>query len=119
MKPTLTLKGCVMNLLILSAGVVTAYGSFLHEPISVDAARQLVAVHDGRVTSAIGHAGTARLLAELLGSFVSVNRIQVEQQVDQVALIFRPSVRIAEGAVLTDAELRQAAMSLSTLTRTA
>ncbi len=102
---------------LLNTAILTGYGDWrLEGPIEVAQARQVLA--DGFV-SAVGHAATASFLTRLLGIEVAVNRIAVQLQPGDRAVVLRLQTRLPEGAVLTDEELAQVPCELGLLTRLA
>lgn len=94
-------------LTILNTSVLTAYGSFLYEPITLEIARAVVAEHNavGTLHSAVGHAATAELLTDLLGVYVPVNRVEYVQATGEVALVCKVYTRPPEGTLLSRAEI--------------
>jgi len=94
------------RLLLLNAPVLTSFGRFEFVQISVEEARKLIhaAAH---VESAIGHAGTAEIMSELLDFKVETNRVEFIQTPEDTALIFRLKKRIGEGQVLGRAEIEK------------
>ena len=58
------------------------------------------------IVSAIGHEATAKLLTELLNYEVPVNRIAIEFQDRDVALVIKLKQRLEEGKVLNSQELK-------------
>jgi len=106
-----------MKTYLLNSPVLTGYGQWRFEgPIDVAQARQSVA--NGFV-SAIGHQSTAELLSQLLGVEVPVNRVKVEMQPGDRALIMRLTERPPEGKVLTVEEMKQLGFELGVLERVA
>ena len=75
------------------------------EPITVERARELLQRHD--FISAIGHESTAQLLSELLGLPVPVNRVAVQLQLGDAAIVFQLLSRLPEGKILTKEELAE------------
>jgi len=100
---------------LLNTSILTAFGSYRYEPLTLEAARQLVA--EGFV-SAIGHAGTAEVLGELLGVTVPVNRVDYRQRVGETAIVFKLKRRPPEGVILSAAEVQSIGYELARLTRT-
>jgi Domain of unknown function (DUF1874) len=96
------------RLTLLSTSILTGYGTYAYEPLSLDAARRLVRDFQqaGKtVQSAIGHQATADLLAVLLNYPVAVNRMEFKQTVDDLGLVFKLKQRAPEGKVLNREEI--------------
>lgn len=55
--------------------------------------------------SAVGHEGTAKVMSQLLGIEIPNNRIMVQFDVDDEALVFKLDTRLPEGKVLSAEEL--------------
>jgi hypothetical protein len=89
---------------ILNTSIVTAHGTFTYKTCSLEQAKELV---DGGFESAIGHESTASVISTLLGINCPMNRIQYQQQVGDIALIFKLKTRAPEGAILTIEEIEE------------
>lgn len=100
---------------LLNSSILTAFGVYRYEPLSLENAQHLVA--DGFV-SAIGHESTARVLSELLDVAVPVERDEYQQQVGEQAIVFKLKHRPPEGAILTTDEIRAIGYDFGLLTRT-
>jgi len=57
--------------------------------------------------SAVGHEATARFLSLLVGIEIPVNRVAVKMAAGDRAVVFRVLMRLPEGKVLGEEELRQ------------
>lgn len=82
---------------ILNTPVLTDYGSYRFEQITLAQARELAI---GAV-SAVGHQGAAEALTRLLNVPVGVNRQKITMRPGDIALVFKITKRLAEGAVLS------------------
>jgi hypothetical protein len=94
------------TLTLLNAAILTSYGSFTFEPLTLEKAREIVYAAES-VKSAIGHAATAEILSDLLDYKVEANRIDFYQTADDAALVFRLKKRIGEGQVLNREEIEK------------
>ena len=104
-----------MTIYIINAPILTAYGSWQFDgPITQSAAVELL---KGGFISAIGHSASAYLLKDFLGIDIPINRIQIEMQPDDKALILRLLSRLPEGKVLDYHELTINPFELGVLTR--
>ena len=104
-----------MKITLLNTSILTAYGTFDFQPISLSEAKDLV--KDSEIVSAIGHAATADILSELLELEVKANRIEFVQTVDDIALIFKLKARITEGKILNRAEIEEIGYDFGVLRR--
>lgn len=104
-----------MKLTLLNASILTTYGTFNFQPISLSEAKKLV--KNSEVISAIGHAATAEILSDLLGIEIKANRIDFFQGIDETALIFKLKTRITEGKVLNRAEIEEIGYEFGILRR--
>lgn len=103
------------SLYLLNAAIMTGFGDWRFQgPLLVEQARQLVA-HG--FTSAIGHAATAQFLSKLLSVEVPVNRIAVQLNPGDQALVLRLKGRLSEGVVYSEKEMQLIDFELGLLTR--
>ena len=104
-----------MKITLLNTSILTAYGTFDFQPVSLRQAKELVT--GAEIVSAIGHAATADILSDLLGIRVTPNRIEFTQSVDDIALVFKLKTRIPEGKVLNRAEIEAVGYEFGILRR--
>ncbi len=101
---------------ILNTSILTAYGSYWYEPISVADAKRLLL--DG-FESAVGHQSTCDIISKLLGISVPMNRVNYTQKIGDMALIFKLKSRPEEGKILTAEEIEAIGYELGVIERTA
>lgn len=89
---------------LLNAPILTAYGEWSFKgPLTPQAARALI--QNQSVISAIGHEASAALLSHILERPVAVQRISVQLQLGDCALVLRLLQRLPEGAILDTQQL--------------
>lgn len=72
---------------ILNSAVITSPGCYIYNLITPDEAREWI--KQGPFLSTIGYQETAKVLSEMLGIEIQVNRITIQMQKDDEALVFR------------------------------
>lgn len=82
---------------ILNTSVLTDYGTYRFEKITLEEAR--IMAKDA--ISAVGHKGAAEALTRLLGIAIATHRRKVTMQPGDSALVFKINERLPEGAVLS------------------
>lgn len=102
---------------LFNTSILTDYGSFRYEPLTLDEARTIAVTNDAE--SAIGHQATADILTELLGFFVAVNRVNNKQGVGDLAVVFKLRGRPQEGKILNREEVEAIGYDFGLLTKTA
>jgi|GEM_PF-280100 Domain of unknown function (DUF1874). len=108
------------RLLFLNASILTAYGVYRYEPVTPEAAQQLIAEcrRAGRsLYSAVGHRATAALMTRLLGIEIPFNRVTIEQLVGEQAIVLRLHQRPPEGVILSVADIEAIGYELGLVTR--
>jgi hypothetical protein len=99
---------------ILNCAIVTSNGIYECYDCTLEEAREIIRDSKGFI-SAVGHEATARILTELLGVEVPMNRIQFEQEHNQTALVFKLNGRVPEGKILNREEIESIGYSFKTL----
>ena len=92
------------RLYLLNSPVLTAYGQWQFEPISLIDAKKWVEMD---FISAIGHESTAQLLSQLLEKDIIYQRISIAMQPQDKALIFLIKKRLPDTRELTQADILQ------------
>jgi len=101
---------------LLNTSILTSFGQYQYSPATIESARRLLADAPGW-QSAIGHESTAAILSRLLDIDVPVNRIQYQQGVGDVAIVFKLRGRPPESAVLTVEQLEEIGYDFGVLRR--
>ena len=104
-------------LALLNTSIVTEDGDYSLHTITLDKARELAQEYGGQLDSAIGHDATAKVMTDLLGVNVLVNRQMFSQQVGQQALVFKLHGRLPEGRMLTVDEIEAIGFDFKLLER--
>jgi len=99
---------------ILNTSILTNFGSFNYEPLTLEDAKSLIS--EG-FDSAVGHQSTCDVLSSLLGQEIKMNRVQYSQQIGDTALVFKLKGRPEEGAILTVDEIESIGYEFGKLTR--
>ncbi len=104
-----------MKITLLNTSILTAYGTFDFQSLSLSQAKELVT--GAEIVSAIGHLATADILSDLLEIEVKPNRIEFTQSLADIALIFKLKTRIPEGKVLNRTEIEEIGYEFGILRR--
>ncbi len=104
-------------LAILNTSIITSDGLFRLSTISHAEAVEIVQDNKCNILSAVGHQSTAEILSVLLPVSIPLNRIQFQQQVGQMALVFKLKGRPPEGHILTMNEIKYIGYDFQLLTR--
>ncbi|MBI2806664.1 MAG: DUF1874 domain-containing protein [Planctomycetes bacterium] len=99
---------------ILNTPILTAFGEWRFEPLAIDQAKAIIRLG---FVSAVGHAASAQFLTLQLGVEVPVNRVAIEMQPGDQAVVLRLQGRLPEGKVLTEDEMKALPFELGLLTR--
>jgi hypothetical protein len=106
------------RLIFFNAPVLTAYGDFRFELISIDDAKKLIQkFKDKEILSAIGHGATAEVMSETLDYKIERNRLSITQTVDDTALVFRLKTRADEGKILERKDIEKIGFEFGVLTK--
>ena len=87
---------------ILNTSILTNYGRYEYEKISVDEAKKML--HGSKFTSAVGHKSTADAITTILGHLVPMNRTQIKMNKNDQAIVFKLQKRLPEGVVINSLE---------------
>jgi len=93
------------QLYILNTPVLTDWGAYLFRELTHEEAVTLLREHP--FVSAVGHEATAHFLSWLTGLEVPVNRVAVHMKAGDRAVVFRVLMRLPEGKVLSEEELKR------------
>lgn len=110
------------KLTLLNTSIITAYGTYIYKLLTLEEAQALLCEFQQKgkpIHSAIGHQSTADLLSTLLEFPVAVNRMEFQQSVDDVALVFKLKQRAPEGTILSREQLETIGYEFGLLVRTA
>ena len=102
-------------LYFLNSPVLTGWGGYKFQPISLRGVRKLLAENPDFI-SAVGHESTAEILTTLLGITIPMNRTAIKMQVRDRAIVFRLKARPAEGKILNISEIEQIGYEFGLLT---
>ena len=106
-----------MTIYLLNTPILTSYGSWQFAgPISIAQAKKHL---ETGFQSAIGHAASAQFLSQLLGVTIAMNRVAINMQAGDSALVLRITTRLPEGKLLSPEEITSIPYELALLTRTA
>jgi hypothetical protein len=101
---------------ILNGAIITAEGEYACRTINLEDARKLIQSAP-EVISAVGHQATAEILTDLLGTEITLNRINFHQEAGQQALVFKLNSRPAEGVILSRKEIEEFGYQFQLLSR--
>lgn len=111
----------IKKLFFLNAPVLTTFGEFRFERLTLEEARNLIKQFANdeakQVESAIGHEATAEVLTELLSYPVETNRVEFIQTSEDAALVFKLKKRAPEGVVLNRKEIERIGYEFGLLTK--
>jgi hypothetical protein len=101
---------------ILNGAIITADGEYSCRTISLEECKKLIQSAP-KIISAVGHQATAEIITDLLGTEVTLNRINFHQEAGQQALVFKLSSRPPEGIILSREEIEEFGYQFQLLSR--
>ena len=99
---------------LLNSAVLTGFGDWNYQPVSIEEAKSFVA---HKFVCAIRYEPTAAKLSELLGVEIVANDEDVAMNKDDQALVIRPAKRLSKREVLTANQTEKIEWELGLLTR--
>lgn len=104
-----------MKVGIFNGTVATTNGVYRVSDLTVNEARELL--NDNGYVSAIGHESTAKIISELMGMDIPMNRINFTQMVGQKAVVFKLNRRPKEGSILSREQVEKVGYSFKLMER--
>ena len=104
-----------MKVGIFNGTVATTNGLYRVSDLSIRDAKKLL--RENGYISAIGHESTAKIISELMGMDIPMNRIDFAQMVGQKAVVFKLNRRPKEGTVLSRAQVEEVGYSFKLMER--
>ena len=107
------------RLILFNASILTAYGDFRFKFLTDEEAKDLVHKfknENKEIISAVGHTATAEIMSEVLDFPVEKQRLDFNQKIDDVALIFHLKERAHEGEILDKKEIKEIGYEFGLLT---
>lgn len=101
-------------LYLLNTPVLTNYGTFKFEPIGLKEIKTLL--EQTQFISAIGHQGAADFLSILFEREIPMNRISVQMQQGDQAIVLRLKSRMLEGMILQKEDMDRLEFEFGILT---
>ena len=99
---------------LLNTPILTDYGTYAYEPVSMERAREIIAAG---YNSAISHQATADFLSGLFGVTIEFKRVEYRQKIGEMALVFKLKSRVSEGKILDRKEIEALGFDFGTLFR--
>jgi len=104
----------VGKIYVLNSPVLTEYGTFEYRKVPLEAVEELL---DREFTSAVGHEATASFMSKIIGREIPVNRIAVQMETGDSAVVFHLLVRLPEGKILSEEEMEKIPYEIGILRR--
>jgi len=103
-------KGPYNLVYLINSAVITRFGLYRYRPVKPEEIQRLTTWVDDEgkrrwkqgVISAVGHELAARILSEIIGKTVKVNRIRIAMKAGDKAIVLRLRFRLPEGVVIRD-----------------
>lgn len=100
---------------LLNTSILTAFGKFEYKSATLAEIKSLLA--DTEFQSAIGHDAVAEILTNLINKPVVVNRIAYEQNIGDIAIVFKLKGRAPEGKIFNREEVEKIGYDFGILTK--
>lgn len=104
-----------MKVGIFNGTVATTNGLYRVSDLTISEAREILS--ENGYVSAIGHESTAKIISDLMGMAIPMNRINFAQRVGQKAVVFKLNRRPKEGTVLSREEVEEVGYSFKLMER--
>lgn len=100
---------------IFNGTVATTNGLYRISDLTTNEAKEIL--QENGYVSAIGHESTAKIISEIMGMDIPMNRINFTQMVGQKAVVFKLNRRPKEGAILSREQVEKVGFSFKLMER--
>jgi len=101
---------------VLNSPILTSMGVFKYSEISIEDASSILGSNN--FTSAVGHQSTAEVMSRILKVEIPTNRVRIQMEPGDRAIVFQLRTRLPEGRVLSKEELESLPFTLGLLEMT-
>ncbi len=103
------------KLYITNSPILPSEGKYTYKHIDIETAKKLLDEHSAGYISAVGHQSTANILSSLLKNKVAYNRILINMEPGDKAIVFKLKKRLEEGKIYTEKEIEDIGYELGLL----